>query len=202
MIDGMVVAAYVAAALGAAGGRAVDRSLDQGLTALTGAIARRLGRRALDDLDRNPHSMAARRQLADAVERAASADAEFARELAELRDQLDRMNGRTIINTATHGSRIVTGGDGMTAGDDIHNTTYDSPAPGDLSGAPLWSRVLIWIGTTVGVIGWAIAGIAIAQHTPGHMNDATNGFVVFMIGVGIALVGQYGASTSTPRRRR
>ncbi|MEU5760115.1 hypothetical protein [Nocardia sp. NPDC047648] len=35
------------------------------------------------------------------------------------------------------------------------------------------------------------AGTAIAQHTPGHMNDATNGFVVFMIGVGIALVGQY-----------
>ena len=62
--------------------------------------------------------------------------------------------------------------------------------------------VLIWIGTTIGLTGWAIAGIAIAQHTPGHMNDATNGFVVFMIGVGIALVGQYGASTSTPRRRR
>ncbi|WP_157171131.1 hypothetical protein [Nocardia araoensis] len=115
----MVVAAYVAAALGAAGGRLVDRSLDQGLTALTGAVTRRLGRRALDDLDRNPASMAARRRLADEIERAASADAEIARELAELRDRLDRMNGPTIINTATHGSRIVTGGDGMTAGDDV-----------------------------------------------------------------------------------
>ncbi|MGY1899604.1 hypothetical protein [Nocardia gipuzkoensis] len=32
------------------------------------------------------------------------------------------MNGSTIINTATHGSRIVTGGDGMTAGDDVRGT--------------------------------------------------------------------------------
>ncbi|MGV9545735.1 hypothetical protein ACWEPH_17625 [Nocardia beijingensis] len=46
------------------------------------------------------------------------------------------LDGRTIINTATHGSRIVTGGDGMTAGDDIHNTTYDSPAPGAVTPAP------------------------------------------------------------------
>ncbi|MFE9325810.1 hypothetical protein ACIHDR_30075 [Nocardia sp. NPDC052278] len=200
MIDGMGVATYVAAALGAIDGRAVDRSLDQGLTALTGTVTRRLGRRALDDLDRNPHSMAARRQLADQIERAASADAEFARELVALQATLDRLNGGTVINTATHGSRIVTGSKGITAGGSIHNTTYDIASDEDLSRAPIWTKALLWIGLVF--VGIGFAGGLIGMSQGGSVSEQFNLLPFFLIGGVLMTFAELGARTSTPRRRR
>ncbi|MEU6831689.1 hypothetical protein ABZ894_23820 [Nocardia beijingensis] len=200
MIDGMAVATYLAAALGAAGGRAVDRSMDQGLTALTGVVTRRLGRRALDDLDRNPRSMAARRQLADQIERAASADAEFARELAALHATLGRPNGATVINTATHGSRIVTGGKGLTAGGSIHNTTYDIASDEDLSRAPIWSKALLWIGLVF--VGIGFVGGLIGMSQGASVSGQFNLLPFFLIGGVLMTFAELGARTSTPRRRR
>ncbi|MFI2284637.1 hypothetical protein [Nocardia beijingensis] len=200
MIDGMAVATYLAAALGATGGQAVDRSVDQGLTALTGVVTRRLGRRALDDLDRNPHSMAARRQLADQIERAASADAEFARELVALQATLDRPNGATVINTATHGSRIVTGGKGLTAGGSIHNTTYDIASDEDLSRAPIWSKALLWIGLVF--VGIGFVGGLIGMSQGASVSGQFNLLPFFVIGGVLMTFAELGAKTSTPRRRR
>ncbi|MGW4090738.1 hypothetical protein [Nocardia sp. NPDC004750] len=200
MIDGMAVATYLAAALGATGGRTVDRSVDQGLTALTGVVTRRLGRRALDDLDRNPRSMAARRQLADQIERAASADAEFTRELAALQATLGRMNGATVINTATHGSRIVTGGKGLTAGGSIHNTTYDIASDEDLSRAPIWSKALLWIGLVF--VGIGFVGGLIGMSGGASVSGQFNLLPFFLIGGVLMTFAELGARTSTPRRRR
>ncbi|MGY5281728.1 hypothetical protein [Nocardia gipuzkoensis] len=200
MIDGMVVATYVAAALGATGGRAADRSLDQGLTALTGAVTRGLGRRALDDLDQNPHSMAARRRLADQIERAAAADAEFAGELAALQATLGRLNGGTVINTATYGSRIVTGSRGITAGGSIHNTTYDIASDEDLSRAPSWAKALLWIGLMF--VGIGFVGGLIGMSQGASVSGQFNLLPFFLIGGILMTFAELGARTSTPRRRR
>ncbi|MFI9635967.1 hypothetical protein ACIHAX_25085 [Nocardia sp. NPDC051929] len=200
MIDGMAVATHLAAALGATGGRPVDRSVDQGLTALTGVVTRGLGRRALDDLDQNPHSMAARRQLAAEIERAAAADTEFARELAALQATLGRLNGGTVINTATHGSRIVTGSKGITAGGSIHNTTYDIASDEDLSRAPVWTKALLWIGLVF--VGIGFVGGLIGMSRGASVSGQFNLLPFFLIGGVLMTFAELGARTSTPRRRR
>ncbi|MFD8247090.1 hypothetical protein [Nocardia sp. NPDC059691] len=200
MIDGMAVATHLAVALGATGGRPVDRSVDQGLTALTGVVTRGLGRRALDDLDQNPHSMAARRQLAAEIERAAAADTEFARELAALQATLGRLNGGTVINTATHGSRIVTGSKGITAGGSIHNTTYDIASDEDLSRAPVWTKALLWIGLVF--VGIGFVGGLIGMSRGASVSGQFNLLPFFLVGGVLMTFAELGARTSTPRRRR
>ena len=84
----------------------MDSSLDQGLSALSQAITRRLGRGPVDDLAENPDSIRARQRVA-AVERAADADERFARELADLREQLDRASGQYTLHNSGRHARMV-----------------------------------------------------------------------------------------------
>lgn len=201
VIDGMVIAGYLAGALGAAGSRWVDGQLDGLLSSLTETVRRKLGRAPLDDLAENPDSVAAHRRVAASIERAAATDAQFARELAELQNQLGRREGYNSVILTGGGSQTVAGyGQGHTAGRDNIVSDYYAPQNDDLSGAPTWTKVCLWVGGAIAVFGWVIMMIAISQHnspsTPGV------GFAIFAAGGILMGAGELGARTSTPRRRR
>lgn len=199
MIDGMVIAAYLAATIGGAGSRWADRSLDQGLNALSATVTRRLGRGPVADLTENPDSIRARERVAAAIERAAAADERFARELADLRDQLDRAQDNYTA-TSRDGWAVARGpGDGHIAGRDIHTYDYYAPQPDDISGAPGWTKACLWIGGAIAAFGWAIMMIGISQHT--SQSTPGTGFAIFAIGGLIMAAGELGARTSPPRRR-
>ncbi len=202
MIDGTTIASYLASALEGAGDRWVDHSMDQGLAALTQAVTRRLGRGPVDDLAENPDSIRARQRVATAIERAAEADEQFERELAGLRDQLDRARSQTTVNHTGRGGRTVLRGtgDGHTAAGDIWIYDHYAPPPDDLSGAPAWTKICLWMGGAIAAFGWAIMMIGIAQHT--SQSTPSTGFAIFAIGGLIMAAGELGARTSPPKRRR
>ncbi|MBB5917744.1 hypothetical protein BJY24_006656 [Nocardia transvalensis] len=202
MIDGTVIANYLATAIGGAGDRLLDHSLDQGLAALSQLVVRKLGRGPIEDLTENPDSIRTRKRVAAAIEHAADTDERFERELADLRDQLDRArNQYTMTHTGRGGRTVLRGtGDGHTAAGDIWIYDHYAPQPDDLSGAPGWTKACLWIGGAIAAFGWAIMMLGIAQHT--SQSTPSTGFAIFAIGGLVMAAGELGARTSPPKRRR
>ncbi|WP_280295112.1 hypothetical protein [Nocardia abscessus] len=198
MIDGMAIAAYLAAAIGAASGRWVNGQLDQAFSALTDAVTRRLGRQPVDVLTQNPDSIQARRRVAEAIEREALIDEQFARELSEIRARLDRLGGQNVVAAAEQGGQVVVNNHGQVAGRDNILTNVDVANQDDLSRAPAWAKVCLWVGGAIAAIGFALFMSALYQH---NAEPATE-FAIFAIGGGLMAVGELGARTSTPRPRR
>ncbi|MBF6194259.1 hypothetical protein [Nocardia implantans] len=110
------------------------------------------------------------------------------------------MNGATVINTATHSSRIVTGSRGITAGGSIHNTVYDIASDEDLSRAPMWTKVLLWIG--LAFIGIGFVGGLIGMSQGASVSEQFSLAPCFLIGGVLMTFAELGARTSAPRRRR
>ncbi|MFE5285764.1 hypothetical protein ACFRAQ_12455 [Nocardia sp. NPDC056611] len=203
--DVQAIVAYLATAAGVAGAKWVDRHFDLALTSLTDLVSRKIGIQSVTQLQQNPDSVRSRNQMAEAIAREAATDEQFAHRLTEIQQKLDGLNGRAMIVAFDNSVSTVTltGNTGMAAGKDINqhiNNHVDVPSPDDMSRAPMWTRTLLWVGTVIAVIGWLT--MMFSMQSSGHPADGATGFAVFAIGGVIAMFGQLGAQTSTPRRRR
>ncbi|MGW4532182.1 hypothetical protein ACWEOI_14650 [Nocardia sp. NPDC004340] len=204
MIEVSAIVAYLAGAAGLAGGRWVDKHFDLALTALTDAVIRKIGRQSVSQLRENPDSVRARNQVADAITREAATDEKFAQELSDIQRRLDSLDGRSWIAHIDNSTHTVsqTVHTGFAVGRDNHqtvNNNVDIPDPDDLSRAPHWTRVLIWIGYIIGFSGFFFM-MASMNHS-GTDSDRQTGFAIFAVGAVIVAFAQLGAQTSKPRRR-
>jgi len=140
MIDGGVLAGYLAVAATRATGRVFDKAVDGLFDRLAQRVAQRLGGQAVAAISANPGDRQQQRQVGQGIETVAKVDSQFAAELAQLQDRLDRLVGRQLINTVHAETNIQAFGGNAYGG---HHYEYNVPDPTDYSKAPSWVRVLL-----------------------------------------------------------
>src|SRR5262249_7921511 len=154
--------------------RFVSNKIDTILVALENRVKAAMGLGPSRDLRADPTDPRVQDMIARAIERRAQQDATFARDLASLRDRLDREGGRRLPPQVWTGGPVSVGrgnsvqaqhAGGDVAGGNINKMSirhpgemYDKPA---LVRAGYWiSGILVVIG--IGLIGYSFAKIALA----------------------------------------
>ncbi|MGH3449926.1 MAG: hypothetical protein ACRDQW_04205 [Haloechinothrix sp.] len=209
MIDGGVIAGYLAVAAARSAGRFVDRKIDGVLDRLSERVATRLGVRPVTDIARDPRNMQVQHQVGRAIEATAATDAKFAREIARLQADLDRQHGRALINDVRAGVNIQAIGGGDAVGGNLYKTYIHGSHEHDYSGAPMWVKVLIWIGVLISLVGFGILAVTFVgifgeaagggAPDPPSFDNVGLGFGVFFAGLVLQAIGAMGKATSRPR---
>jgi hypothetical protein len=198
-IDGGLIVGYLTAALARGGRRLTDRAVDALLDRLVDLVQQRLGSGPFDTLGRKPGDAGAEAWVAGSIDAAARMDPALAEELSTLVAELDRRGGRSLVNQVYADMNVQAIGGGVAVGRDF--TYLNAPDPSDLSGAPLWAKTCIGIGSALAVAGLGIffytlftgipdAGEPGFGETPAGIPLAFGVFFVGFILVGIGSLGR------------
>ncbi len=228
MFDGGVIVAYLAAHAMKGAHKLADAAIDGLLNRLADAVRKRLGPGPEDDLRAEPQDPKRRDHVRGALEQAGRRDPEFATVLADLQDALDHHNGRELLNqlsapggsitqfigggVSTHGSTgagSVNVGGGLGSGAVINTGVY-APYhdPSDMSGAPLWIKVTMGIGSVLCVAGLGLFFLVLFGD---HPDPGEPGFGDMPAGIprafgvffaGFVLIGFAGYGNSVRKKQR
>jgi hypothetical protein len=220
MIDGGVISGYLALAVARGVDRFVSNKIDAILVALENRVKAAMGVGPSRDLRADPTDPQVQNMVARAIERRAQRDTTFARDLASLRDRLDREGGRPLLRQVWTGGPVSVGhgnsvqaqyAGGDVAGGNINKTHVRHPS--EMYDKPVLVRAGYWISGILALVGFGLlfysffkvfsAGEPARGVTPAWIMDntyVTQGAVCFFVGLTFAILSSLGASMSRPRR--
>ena len=204
MIEGGVVVAYLVALLGGAAKRFMEGRAEAAMNGLYNAVSRKFGG-IVNDLRQDPRDQDAQRRLARAVENTATVDPRFAEQLSALVDRLDRAGGRQFLNQVQAHTNVQNFGSGIAVGRDyVSNTWRGAERHENLSGAPLWVKVVTVLGSLSAIAGFGLIFLRVAitittaqdEAQFPSLDDFTPGGILFAVGFVLLLIGSLGRSLS------
>lgn len=220
MIDGGVLSGYLALAVARGVDRFVSNKIDTILMDLENRVKAAMGLGPSRELRDDPTDPQAQNMVARAIERRAQQDAQFARDLASLRDRLDREGGRRLLRQVWTGGPVSVGhgnsvqaqhAGGDVAGGNINKMHVRHPS--EMYDKPVLVRAGYWISGILTLAGFGLlvysffkafsTGESVRDITPTWVMDntyVTQGAVCFFVGLTFAILSSLGASMSRPRR--